>query len=224
MVRGLRPHDLAGKAGEIAAELEERLERGEYRFGETLSIYALARQFDASRQPVATAVLYLRSVGYLEVIPQVGCRVVSPSDQEVQDFYVLFAQTESVVARFAAERFEADEGERLIGLAEQLAVQPFESREDRARMADAVSIFHDHLGAMARSPNLVDRISNQRRLFRFYLSQGRPAAMASTTTLERINRHRITFARCVSERNIAGIPLAMDAYILDALDDWARIV
>ena len=56
MVRGLRPNDLSGKAGDIAAELEERLERGEFRFGETLSIYALAEQFEASRQPVASAV------------------------------------------------------------------------------------------------------------------------------------------------------------------------
>ena len=118
IVRGVRPNDLAGKAGEVAAELEERLVRGTYRFGEALSIYTLAEQFGASRQPVASAVLYLRSVGYLEIIPQVGCRVVAPTPQEVQDFFVMFSRTEGVIARFAAERHTPDEAAALIEMVE----------------------------------------------------------------------------------------------------------
>ena len=74
---------MSSKAAHIT-ELEERLVRGTYRFGEALSIYTLAEQFGASRQPVASAVLYLRSVGYLEIIPQVGCRVVAPTNADLQ--------------------------------------------------------------------------------------------------------------------------------------------
>lgn len=224
MVRGLRPNDLSGKAGEIAAELEERLERGEYAFGESLSIYTLASQFDASRQPVATAVLYLRSVGYLEVIPQVGCRVVSPSAEEVQDFYLLFAHNEAVIAQLAAQRYEGDEADALLSLAAQMASNAFATREQRVLMADDVSRFHDQISAMARSPNLVDRVSNFRRLFRFYLSQQRRQDGDAPEDLERLHAHRTKLAHCIQQRDAAAILPAMEAYILGALEEWARVV
>ena len=66
----------SGKAGEIAAELERRLMVGAYRFGEALSITQLAQQFDASRQPVSVAISHLRSMGYVDVIPQVGLSLI----------------------------------------------------------------------------------------------------------------------------------------------------
>lgn len=224
MVRGLRPNDLSGKAGEIAAELEERLERGEYRFGETLSIYTLARQFDASRQPVATAVLYLRSIGYLEVIPQVGCRVVSPGVDEVQDFFVLFAQTEGVIARFAAQRHAGEEGEQLLALAQEMSANTFVSRGDRAQMADDVSVFHDQISVMARSPHLVDRISYLRRLFRFYLSQQRERPDPVEGAPERLNGLRLALAQHIRDRDVSAVGAAVESYILDALADWSRVV
>lgn len=224
MVRGVRANDLAGKAGEVAAELEERLVRGEYRFGETLSIYTLAEQFGASRQPVSSAVLYLRSVGYLEIIPQVGCRVVSPSPQEVQDFYVLFSRTEGVIARFAAERHDEDEAQELIALAEELAANPFQSSYDRRAMADGISIFHDRISAMSRSQLLVDRISNLRRIFRFYLSQNRVRPDPVSGPPARMNTLRLELARTIQARRSTAAERATEDYILTDLDDWARVV
>lgn len=224
MVKGVRANDLAGKAGEIAGELEERLVRGHYRFGETLSIYTLAEQFDASRQPVAAAVLYLRSVGYLDIIPQVGCRVVSPSPQEVQDFYVLFSRTEAVISRYAAERYVGYEAQDLLAIAEELATIPFRSNYDRRAMADGISIFHDRISAMARSQLLVERISNLRRIFRFYLSQNRVRPDPVSGPPERMNHLRIELARSILARQGAEAEQRTEDYILHDIDDWARVV
>jgi len=224
IVRGVRANDLSGKAGEVAADLEERLIRGEYRFGETLSIYALATQFEASRQPVASAVLYLRSVGYLEIIPQVGCRVVSPSGQEVHDFHVMFSRTEAVIARFAAERYAGTEGDGLLALAEELAGNPFRSSHDRRAMADGISIFHDRISAAARSPLLVERISNLRRIFRFYLSQDRVRPDPFSGPPERMNQLRIELAKAIQGRRSMQVEQLVEDYILNDLEDWARVV
>lgn len=224
MVRGVKANDLSGKAGEIAADLEERLIRGAYRFGESLSIYALAAQFEASRQPVASAVLYLRSVGYLEIIPQVGCRVVSPSAQEVHDFYVMFSRTEAVITGFAAERHLDDEGLELVAFAKELAANPFQSSYDRRAMADGISTFHDRISAMARSQLLVERISNLRRIFRFYLSQGRTPPNLSGGPTVRMNQLRISLAEAIQSRNKADAEKATEDYILNDLDDWAKVV
>jgi DNA-binding GntR family transcriptional regulator len=224
MVKGVRPNDLAGKAGEIAGELEERLERGQYAFGESLSIYTLARQFDASRQPVAAAVLYLRSVGYLEIIPQVGCRVVSPSPQEVQDFYVLFSRTEGLICRLAAERHAGQEAGELLAIAQELAANPFQSSYDRRAMADGISFFHHQVSAMARSQLLVERISNLRRIFRFYLSHSRSRPDPVAGPPHRMNQLRIDLAGAILARRGAEAERRTEDYILGAIEDWARVV
>jgi DNA-binding GntR family transcriptional regulator len=224
MVKGLRANDLAGKAGEIAGELEERLVRGQYAFGETLSIYTLAKQFDASRQPVAAAVLYLRSVGYLEVIPQVGCRVVSPSPQEVADFYALFSRTEGLICRLAAERHVGHEARDLLATAQELAANPFQSSYDRRAMADGISIFHDQVSAMARSHLLVERISNLRRIFRFYLSHSRVWPDPIAGPPQRMNQLRIDLASAILARRGPEAEQRTESYILGDIDDWARVV
>lgn len=224
IVRGVRGNDLAGKAGEIASVLEERLITAEYRFGQSLSIYTLATQFTASRQPVAAAVLYLRSVGYLEVIPQVGCRVVSPSPEEVQDFYALFACTEGLVAHLAAQRCSEEEGRQLLALADELAANPFRSIHDRRAMADGISIFHERISTMARSPLLVERISNLRRIFRFYLRQGRMHGQQRTAVPQHLNTLRLQLARDIAEHRHEMVEPLVRSYVLDALDDWAIVV
>lgn len=224
ILRGVRANDLAGKAGEIGAELEERLVRGSYRFGEKLSIYTLSKEFGASRQPVASAVQYLATIGYLEIIPQVGCRVVSPSLQDVEDFYVLFARTEALIARYAAERHQAREAEELLAIDYELFLNPFESSADRRVMADEISHFHDHMSAMARSPILVDRISNFRRIFRFYLSQNRAELKSLSGKPDKMNMLRKRVAGAIQNRNSADAEAHMEEYILDGLLDWARVV
>lgn len=224
IVRGVRANDLSGKAGEVAAKLEDRLIRGTYRFGESLSIYTLAAQFEASRQPVASAVLYLRSVGYLEIIPQVGCRVVSPSAREVHDFYVMFSRTEAVIANFAAGRHEGDEARELVALAEEMAANPFRSSYDRRAMADGISDFHDRISAMARSQLMVDRISNLRRIFRFYLSQERRQLPPAAGPTSRMNQLRLDLAAAIQSRDGRRAEKATEDYILNDLDDWARVV
>lgn len=224
IVRGVRPNDLSGKAGEIAAELEERLITAEYRFGQSLSIYTLASQFEASRQPVAAAVLYLRSVGYLEVIPQVGCRVVYPRPEEVHDFYMLFSRTEGLIGRFAAERYVDEEAAELVRIAEKLAQNPFQSSQDRRAMADGISLFHERMSEMARSPLLVERISNLRRIFRFYLCQSRRRFDKSPHDLSELNRLRLTLANGIATRQADAVEALVNDYILGALEDWSRVV
>ena len=68
-----------------------------------------------SRAPVTDAIRRLTwSRACWKSCPSVGCRVVRPVADEMADFYEIFgAKTESVVARFAAER-------RSLGQAEEL--------------------------------------------------------------------------------------------------------
>lgn len=224
ILRGVKAHDLAGKAGEIAAVLEDHLVRGKLHFGQNLSIYTLADQFGASRQPVSAAVQYLATIGYLEITPQVGCQVVSPSKEDINDFIHLFARTEGVIAQFAANRHSEAEAEELRFVNQEINKNPFTSNLDRRRMADQISLFHDRLSSMARSPLLVDRISNLRRLFRFYLSQVKSVENDSLGVPSNLNILRTEVTEKVVVRDAAGADEMMKSYIMNEIDDWVRVV
>jgi len=95
---GLRRHDLA------YAYLKALLLDGGLEPGEHISSDGVGRALAVSRAPVSDAIRRLAMDGLLEVVPQVGCRVVTPVPGEVADFYALFASAEAVIAGFAASR------------------------------------------------------------------------------------------------------------------------
>lgn len=218
-----RAGGLSGKAGEIAAVLEHKLVMCDYRFGEALSIYALAEQFDASRQPVATAVNYLRDLGYLEIIPQVGCRVVSPSGRDIIDFYRAYSKTEGVIAALAAERYTGAEADRLVAMAEYLPSLPFSTWDDYRRYGELVTEFLKLTGQMARSPALLARISGLRRLSRFYLWQGPSERKPAAATTAFINESRIALARAILARDAGAAERIADEN-MRIYPEWVGIV
>lgn len=69
-----------------------------------LSVEAVATALSVSRQPAMEAVKRLAADGFVVILPQVGCRVVQPDPSHVADFYRLFAPSEALIARLAAER------------------------------------------------------------------------------------------------------------------------
>jgi len=69
-----------------------------------LPIEEIAAELGSSRQPVMDAMKRLVLEGFVEIVPQVGCRVRNPDVQEIDDFYRLFAAGESLIAELAAAR------------------------------------------------------------------------------------------------------------------------
>jgi len=97
---------LSGKTRIICDEIERRLVRGHYRFGDEILANDLVREFGASRAPVMSAMNYLRAEGYLVITPQVGCRVISPTPAEIEDFFFVYGRVEGAFAAMAADRYE----------------------------------------------------------------------------------------------------------------------
>jgi DNA-binding GntR family transcriptional regulator len=113
----IRLHDLA------YAYLKDLLFSGGLEPGDQISTEGVGRALSVSRAPVSDAIRRLTVEGLLEVHPQIGCRVVTPVPAEVADFYQLFAATEGVIARMAAERRTPDQAEGLRELLTVLADQ-----------------------------------------------------------------------------------------------------
>ena len=93
-----RLHDLA------YAYLKGLLLGGGLDPGDQISSEGVGRVLSISRAPVSDAIRRLTVEGLLEILPQVGCRVVRPVPADVKDLYEIFGATEGVIARMAAER------------------------------------------------------------------------------------------------------------------------
>jgi DNA-binding GntR family transcriptional regulator len=91
------------KADVVYETLRAQLLTGVREYGETLSTAELATEFGVSRRPVMDAMMRLELAGFIEIIRQVGCRVVVPDLVTVREHFHTAAVLEGAAARLAAE-------------------------------------------------------------------------------------------------------------------------
>src|ERR1700719_2612211 len=101
-------------------QIKHSLISGRYRPGDELSVESIAAELEISRQPVMEAMRILSREGFIEIIPQVGCRVAIHSVADLGDFFRLFATVEGLSASLAAERWDAEELVRLRRVSEEI--------------------------------------------------------------------------------------------------------
>ena len=77
-----RPRSLVSLATE---HIRDRIIRGRYSFGEQLSEAAIAKEFGTSKTPVREAMLHLKKEGLVDVVPQTGTFVFSPTPQDISE-------------------------------------------------------------------------------------------------------------------------------------------
>jgi DNA-binding GntR family transcriptional regulator len=203
---------LSGKAGVIFAELEYRFVSGKYKFGERLSINSLAEEFQASRQPVSTAVNHLRSVGYVRIIPQVGCLVVSPEKQAISDFFLMLAKAESAVASLATDRWQAEDIDQLQKLALETKSIAFDSIEHRDAYASAVVAYHNKIHNMACSIAIATWLEQLWKLADFYLWQGAEVNF-SPTKVALANQERQEIVLAIKNRDTLKVVELVEAHV-----------
>lgn len=135
----------------IYQEILQRLLAGRYRFGERIPVKEIGEETGVSRQPIMTALNSLQERGFVRITAQVGCEVISPSPDEVEDFYRMFAAVEGVIAGLAATRASAEEVARLRDINAQLdGLAPDAASAGEYRRINVE--FHRQLHQMAHSP------------------------------------------------------------------------
>jgi DNA-binding GntR family transcriptional regulator len=128
--------------------------RGRWDAGATVSTYALAEELGISRTPVAEALRRLEGEGLVEIIPQVGTRIVQPDPGPVKDLFALRAALEGVATAAAARNItdaQLSELELTLGRLERSA-----AIGDRTAYEELYHDFHMRLIAAAGIPQLLD--------------------------------------------------------------------
>jgi DNA-binding GntR family transcriptional regulator len=102
------PLELAGvpavgtKADLVFETLKTRLIAGWRGYGETLNTVEIAEEFGVSRRPVMDAMSRLELAGFIEIIAQVGCRVIVPERRTVREHFFTAGVLDGAAARLAA--------------------------------------------------------------------------------------------------------------------------
>lgn len=203
--------DPTGKAGQIVAVMEHRLMLGFYKPGEMVSFQKLADEFKVSRQPVSAAISHLRASGYVEVIPQVGCKVVHPSPSEVRDFFTVLGRIEGAVGAMAAGRHEDREADELLALRPECDLGALGDLSQRKAYIGYVDRFHALIWTMARTPLLDSKLSGLRRLSNFYLWQGLPTLAPAAA--KALIAERTEIAQAIAARDASSAAALMERHI-----------
>ena len=79
----------AARADAAYDHIKMQLLEGDYGPGQKLSVVDLTRELACSRVPVMEALKRLAGAGFVHIVPQVGCRVVTPQPAETHDTTIL---------------------------------------------------------------------------------------------------------------------------------------
>lgn len=160
---GTEQEVVAGRlSGRVYSALKTRLVEGEFPAGKRISIDPLRKEYGVSKQPVMEAFRFLASDGIVEIVPQVGCRPMDYSPDEIAEFFRVFAASEGAVAAAAARRGTAAQAASLrASLAEtaNLEIEPDPEVRGR-RYREANRRFHTQIQEMAAS-RIIDSLSRR---------------------------------------------------------------
>ena len=203
---------LSGKTAILFDELERRFIYGTYKFGEIIPTANIAKEFDVSRATLTMALNHLRFEGYIEIVPQVGSRVVTPSDRQVHDYFIMFSLIEHQMARFAAERRTPeslrdieDICQRITAMSERIVVPNYE-------FIDLIDLYHMAIRRAADSVMEVQRASGYFRFAAFFLMNGKTINFSDV--VRHSNRNRPFVTKYIAEGNVELAGEAMKKYIL----------
>jgi DNA-binding GntR family transcriptional regulator len=131
--------------------VQARLLEGELSPGDRIAVEGLAAEFGISKQPVMEALRRLSAEGFVEIVPQVGCRVRTVDRRQAGDLFQIFAAVEGIVVALAAERRTAEQLAHLKSISESISqLRGLKDPRERASGYRALNrVFHEVMHEMA---------------------------------------------------------------------------
>ena len=139
-------------------ELLHRILTRQIRPGERLAEVDVAVSMGVSRTPVREALRRLASQGLLEIAPNIGARLVSPTRKDVEDAFMVRSTLESMAVKLAIENINATDLDELEGAIkrEERALQ----KGDLEEYLEVNEDFHRIIAQLSGNRVLEDFIKN----------------------------------------------------------------
>ena len=200
------------KNDEMYDLIVDRLVNAHYAFGQRLLVKELGAETGASRHPIMSALNRLSAEGFVRIVPQVGCEVISPSRDEIADFFLLFQRTEGVLAELAAQRRTQDDLLRLNRAQRGLRSLGDSGGPSPLEYAALNREFHHAMHLMSHSPLLVRKQRNNFNMSDFFITHSvgfspiiRDGLREHDQIIEAIEMQQPDRARLQAEAHIAAV-------------------
>ena len=187
--------------------LTDEVLRGRWEAGEIVSTYALAEETRLSRTPIAAALKRLEAEGVVEILPQVGCRIVRPSAGALAELLAVRAGLEGVAAEAAARRVEETVLAELESTLRRL--EKAVASEDMTAYSELNRRFHLAVVQAAGMPRLAETARSVWSSLRYQLArlpvpegQLRESEAEHRELFEGLQRRSPTRARAAAERHV----------------------
>lgn len=200
------------KNDEMYDLIVDRLVNAHYAFGQRLLVKELGAETGASRHPIMSALNRLSAEGFVRIVPQVGCEVISPSLDEIADFFLLFQRTEGVLAELAAQRRTQEDLLRLNRAQRGLRGLGDSGDPSPLEYAALNREFHHAMHLMSHSPLLVRKQRNNFNMSDFFITHSvgfspiiRDGLREHDQIIEAIEMQQPDRARLQAEAHIAAV-------------------
>jgi DNA-binding GntR family transcriptional regulator len=206
-----------GRLAEYAYEYTKRmLFDGTLAPGAKLRVEDVVASLHTSRQPVMDAFKRLASEGYLEITPQVGCRVVIPDAAEIADFFLILGAVQGLAADVAAERRSPEEVSKLDALGAEIDGL-LEVPADRIDIVEFRRLDHDFqrlLDAMAHSDTVAHVAAGLLDRRDFYLTCIANTERMPTERMHEIRGDHRAIASAIADRNAEAARARTESLVL----------
>jgi DNA-binding GntR family transcriptional regulator len=224
---GLMNSRRGGLAERAYDHIKKMLVTGEVTRRDWFPIDAIAATLQTSRQPVMDALRRLSTEGFVDIVPQVGCRPRNADISEIRDFYRLFAEGESIIAELAAARATPENvlalrliSSQISALANQLG--DLDVKADAYRSLNRQ--LHSEIRRAARSPSLAEIVEGLGDRSDFYIAFFRNKVFALNLkvahaeheeVIEAIVAHDPRKARVAMKRHIRATEKRLEENFID---------
>ncbi len=152
----------------VYEQLRMELLSGKWDFGEKISVNELIDKFQVSRRPVMDALKMLENNGFIEIIPQSGCKVIDYSKTNIIDQLMLSSVLESFCAELAAIHHNPEEFKQL-EIHHSQNKENIEELRDKYRYHNYTRGFYLSILMMTHSEIIIKNINQIWALTDFYL-------------------------------------------------------
>jgi DNA-binding GntR family transcriptional regulator len=206
-----------GRLAEHAYEYtKQRLFDGTLAAGAKLRVEDVVASLHTSRQPVMDAFKRLASEGFLEITPQVGCRVVIPVAAEIADFFLILGAVQGLAADIAAERRTPEESAKLDALSGAID-SLLEYPPDEFDMQDFRRLDHEfqrQLDGMAHSETVAHVAAGLLDRRDFYLTCIANTERTATERMHEIQGEHRAIAAAIAGSNADAARARAEALVL----------
>jgi DNA-binding GntR family transcriptional regulator len=154
--------------------------------------------------------------GLIEIIPQVGCRVVSPTLDEVLDYFRLFASAEGICAELAAHRAQTAELRTLERASAQIGALAADDPDRLAISHDYRVLnrqFHAQIHAMAASPTLASIAAGMWDRSDFYIATAKSTVLFAERLSEAHAEHEAV-RKAIADRDPERARVLMEQHVV----------